>query len=1065
VRPKNDSAEKKAELEINRKHTETTVSNHTQAPGRPSALFKRSSISTFLHSSISYSLCTALALSAAAGLSITAASEAAAAETVITGFSDFDVNSNKISEDSTVTLNSTVGVITSLNSDLTLDGRGRDYNFTGVTREWTWPWYYIRAEGKAGTTLTIQNFGSFTWTYDDLANKERFRSSSDGVPDTGLSHIDSLLLAASSVNINIDNVVFSNIGSDNDGFISLKDTYTGTARITRTAFIQAADDDGPDRSVGGNAAAIQYRGGNLILENTYFEGFRAAVNSGQLAVTKSPGEFIVKDSVFKTNEAKLANNDATLSSGEVRRGSSGGAIGLLASGIVNNVADSQISGTNVSITHSYFYANTAWSNGGALAFMRSSRNIYVSDSYFAQNSSNHGGDIAVDALDNTVVTVRDSEFYQGNEVEAGPSSLYVTGEEDTVLNVIAENKNTLFTGSRGKDISIDNGTVNFNAAEGQTVSLHEGAEGAKSDGLVTANINKPVSYTYTSGYDEAAGFIHTVAQAPVGGEIAAYGPMSGLDIHAYGGTLRLLPADTAPGQSAMETVQAQAVPADGNHYLNASLLLSQLTVENDTYLKTQKVEPITHEAYTAQDEAALMNLTGGVELQTVILGNKLSLKGNLLLEPAVDLTTATADNFMVGDGNAEVTGNGKLIVAGWIVKADRTENAEVRVSLTPDGENSLGKYFGLADTAKIAYGPIYVWNVRQTEGTSEYIFYKEKPEEALENPQSDVLTTNDETEPEAPLPEIPSIVETPKDFNPDVYAEQVASLGTSVVQHAISNTIFGEEDAHRLEALLLDEKPERKEWWGKVIGSDLTIESKNFYDVDMYYLVAMIGHQFEPVKTSAGTFEFGAYLGAVNAREKYSVSKVQQNGAFLGGSVYWQAGGAWLGAHTNIGIMSNELTSISENRMHNPWIGVGATAGYAFPIPRYRMLVSPVVDFGYVTIRSKNYTTNLGASVKNSSLHSFEVSPGLRIDKVFDGGWKVQGEAHYVVVSKHSGKASASYADGDSVVLPRISNRNYVEYGLGIRKQDKNWGFAAKVTRSDAGHRGWAGMARVSYRF
>jgi outer membrane autotransporter protein len=233
----------------------------------------------------------------------------------------------------------------------------------------------------------------------------------------------------------------------------------------------------------------------------------------------------------------------------------------------------------------------------------------------------------------------------------------------------------------------------------------------------------------------------------------------------------------------------------------------------------------------------------------------------------------------------------------------------------------------------------------------------------------------------------------------------------------------------------------------------------------MYYLVAMIGHQFKPVKTSAGTFEFGAYLGAVNAREKYSVSKVQQNGAFLGGSVYWQAGGAWLGAHTNIGIMSNELTSISENRTHNPWIGVGATAGYAFPIPRYRMLVSPVVDFGYVTIRSKNYTTNLGASVKNSSLHSFEVSPGLRIDKVFDGGWKVQGEAHYVVVSKHSGKASASYADGDGVVLPRISNRSYVEYGLGIRKQDKNWGFAAKVTRSDAGHRGWAGMARVSYRF
>jgi outer membrane autotransporter protein len=743
----------------------------------------------------------------------------------------------------------------------------------------------------------------------------------------------------------------------------------------------------------------------------------------------------------------------------------GGAISLL-------TYNRKTSDTDVTIQNTQFIGNMAKSSGGAIAIEYASLNVYVSDSEFKYNNSTWVSDLLVIRHADTEVTFRDS-----TSVRSTGASIGAYGDGTGVLNIISDAKNTEFTYLvdyekkyyTGSDyiwshtdikLSGDNEIVNLNASDGHAVILHSGIYDTDQK-YPEVNINKPdVTYRYKDKTD-AGTFEWVEKTAPSGGEIRLTGPVLYTDIHSYGGTLRLLPADIDITAWWDESEKEKLGITDGSRYNNIFLKTSHLTVEGDTTLKTQDAEPITSEAKSANDEMALLEMTQNVRLQNIFLGDSLTLNGNLFIEPGVNLETAEADTYTVGDGNADIKGSGKLTVTNWIVKADRTENAEVRVSLTPDGENNLGKYFGLADSAKIAYGPIYVWNVRQTEGTSEYIFYKEKPEEALEKDEPQVLTAD---EPEA-VPDIPHIVETPTDFNPDVYAEQVAALGTSVVQHAISNTIFGEEDAHRLEALLLDEKPERKEWWGKVIGSDLTIESKNFYDVDMYYLVAMIGHQFEPVKTSAGTFEFGAYLGAVNAREKYSVSKVQQNGAFLGGSVYWQAGGAWLGAHTNIGIMSNELTSISENRTHNPWIGVGATAGYAFPIPRYRMLVSPVVDFGYVTIRSKNYTTNLGASVKNSSLHSFEVSPGLRIDKVFDGGWKVQGEAHYVVVSKHSGKASASYADGDGVVLPRISNRNYAEYGLGIRKQDKNWGFAAKVTRSDAGHRGWAGMARVSYRF
>jgi outer membrane autotransporter protein len=1006
------------------------------------------------------SLAAALAVSAA-GCTLIFGAEAAFAEDEVTvGSLDvFNAASAQVTETSVLTVNGRPATVTYTDTT-TIDGQNRTLNVYAETRQ--------NGDGSPSVNaalinfkptdseavLTVQNFGSWNYSYEEMIAVPLFISGYKS-EIMGLSGADKLVNVTSG-NLSVKDSVFSNIANDTAGFISLSES-AGTTKISNSAFIKGPITDTYTNNYI-NVAAVQFRGGNLIVEKSYFEGLDGAIHSGEyLKVTKT-NELYVTDSVFKKNEIWLPLGGASLT--YPNRVASGAAIGLVSTDHESNAvfADSEIAGTNVTVIHSYFSGNVAADGGAGIALLKSSRNVYVADSYFEKSEGNWGNDIYVEALDNTNVTLKDSEFR-----DFVLNSVTVVGEGDTVLNVLSQDKNTEFSG-QGSDIKVSSATVNVTADAGRKVIFHDSVANRSSD-LQEFNLNKAVSYTY-SGYDESSGTFSTLkGSAAGGGEIRVYGLIDNFSVRAYGGTLRLLPADTEYMQDQISYQKNLAGITDDGVYNNIALRTSTLTVESETFLKTQDAEPITHEAYTVQDEAALVMLTEGVQFQNILLGTKLTLYANLMLEPAVDLTTAQADTFTVGDGNAVVTGDGKLVVAGWIVKADNTESAEVSVKLTPDGETVLQPYFGLADSGKMAYGPIYVWNVRQTEGTSEYIFYKEKPEDAVVNQQSEVLTTNEETEPAAPLPEIPHIVETPTDFNPDVYAEQVAALGTSVVQHAISNTIFGEEDAHRLEALLLDEKPERKEWWGKVIGSDLTIESKNFYDVDMYYLVAMIGHQFKPVKTSAGTFEFGAYLGAVNAREKYSVSKVQQNGAFLGGSVYWQAGGAWLGAHTNIGIMSNELTSISENRTHNPWIGVGATAGYAFPIPRYRMLVSPVVDFGYVTIRSKNYTTNLGASVKNSSLHSFEVSPGLRIDKVFDGGWKVQGEAHYVVVSKHSGKASASYADGDGVVLPRISNRSYVEYGLGIRKQDKNWGFAAKVTRSDAGHRGWAGMARVSYRF
>jgi outer membrane autotransporter protein len=124
-----------------------------------------------------------------------------------------------------------------------------------------------------------------------------------------------------------------------------------------------------------------------------------------------------------------------------------------------------------------------------------------------------------------------------------------------------------------------------------------------------------------------------------------------------------------------------------------------------------------------------------------------------------------------------------------------------------------------------------------------------------------------------------------------------------------------------------------------------------------------------------------------------------------------------------------------------------------------------MVDASYVQVKSKDFTTDLGADVKNSRTHSFEVSPGLRIDKQFNNGWTAGFNARYAFVTKHDGKTTAQYAGDELHALPTISNKNYAEYGLSVKKQSKNLGFGLMLNRNDGGRRGWSGMARVSYSF
>jgi outer membrane autotransporter protein len=697
-------------------------------------------------------------------------------------------------------------------------------------------------------------------------------------------------------------------------------------------------------------------------------------------------------------------------------------------------------------------------------------NLHFIDNQTVTNTSSKadGWIHTVEDNDSNAVTIRDSEFK--NEAEGAGSAVRMGGTNartgaDHVLNIVADSKDVSFgTSTRtrsGADFDLTDTALNIYAAEGRKVVFEGEILTSLSNGTYEEggriNVNQS-GQTYS--YYDANGVMQT-EEAKTGGEVVFESAVSEADLHLYGGTVTLACSAASCWQySRDDSYKVVTHLSDG----------TQMTVDGATVLRSRTESALNPASYeSGQKDAAIADAAAladkVTELHLVPLGFRLTLNSNLYVQPAVYLDEATsknggtgkADNFSTSNSESEVSGTGKIIVNGWIVKTDNEELKTVTVDLSYF--DNLSNSFGIEGNGKIAIGPVHIWKVAQkSAGSSEFIFTLPSDEsEYFDSFQAatDSLTGHSS-----------GASDTPMNYNPDLYGAQVAAMGTAVIQHTISDVVFSEAGGFGAVFASDEVKPERREWWGKAVGSSLELKTKNFYDTDYSFGLAMVGRQFAPIKTEAGNIEFGAYVGAATGSAKYadSTNKVRQSGGFTGGSVILRNGGFFMGANATIGLMQNKLSGVSSNSFSAPWFGVGATAGYTFDIPSAGLGITPSVELSYVSMTTKNYTTSLGTEVKNSGMNSFEASPGLRFDKRFGDGFSAFAKARYAFVTKQPGDTSATY-NGVSTALPSISNKNYSEIGVGLQKEAKDFGLSLNVSRSDGGKSGWTGSVRATWRF
>ncbi len=159
-------------------------------------------------------------------------------------------------------------------------------------------------------------------------------------------------------------------------------------------------------------------------------------------------------------------------------------------------------------------------------------------------------------------------------------------------------------------------------------------------------------------------------------------------------------------------------------------------------------------------------------------------------------------------------------------------------------------------------------------------------------------------------------------------------------------------------------------------------------------------------------------------------------------------------------------TTFSGNDKFDIWTAsVSNKTGYEIDLGEYTL--KSALYASYMYINTENYTSKAGAKLKNHTKNVFEVTPEVKLAKDFGAGLEGYAKVAYTWNFYHGGKVTA-----DDVLLPKMSVKPYVEYGVGLEKDwsEEEWNpkditSYAEINRHDGGRTGWDINAGLKFQF
>ena len=222
--------------------------------------------------------------------------------------------------------------------------------------------------------------------------------------------------------------------------------------------------------------------------------------------------------------------------------------------------------------------------------------------------------------------------------------------------------------------------------------------------------------------------------------------------------------------------------------------------------------------------------------------------------------------------------------------------------------------------------------------------------------------------------------------------------------------------------------------WFRPYGNFEKVEFDDGPDVDNQSYGAYVGGDTPLTELGKGfQGNMSAYIGYNGSHQSFSGTSNYQNAGTVGVTGALYKGGFFSGLTVNVTAGGNDSsTPYGKTDFFMLGVGVASKTGYNWELARGKFIIQPSWLMSYSFVNPFSPGNLAGYNVDADGLHGVQLSPHIKFIANLPYGWQP-----YALFNFRWNLADDAKVTINSVDIPEISIKPYVEYGIGVQKR---WG-------------------------
>lgn len=501
------------------------------------------------------------------------------------------------------------------------------------------------------------------------------------------------------------------------------------------------------------------------------------------------------------------------------------------------------------------------------------------------------------------------------------------------------------------------------------------------------------------------------------------------DINFNGVYKGMLPSNTV----ALDLENATLTRGDKDYHAFWLLNSGTLKYYDDSYLANGGRNAITF-------NGGNLDLRNGIASNIPLYG--LALKSNSNIFVDVDLANKSMDKLTAN--NSSYTG-GKLNVAGMNLLSDAI-NDFTSINFTED--NNLKSHVAYTGDSKVAYSPIYKYNVNYNANNGNFEFKRGNgggggnASDAF-NPA--VLTGPVGAQLGSYLTQLNTYEQAFANMDMLMLMPRAQRIAMKYANKYASTQGTGEGGVITFSPNQIPE--EQKGLWFRPFATFENVGLKNGPNVKNIGYGSLFGGDSDLLELKHGwDMQYSFYGGYNGSNQYYNGVSIYQNGGSLGASSTWYKDNFFTGLTANVGANVGEASSMYGNEDFTMLAtGIASKTGYNWELANGKFIVQPSFLMSYTFVNTFDYTNAAGVRISSDPLHAIQIAPGLKFIGNLKNGWQP-----YIGLQMVWNVMDRARFKANDVSLPDMSVDPYFQYGLGVQKRigDRFTGFGQAMLRN-----------------